>query len=418
VQDGDTIGGGGYGPIVGYEADGALFDWSTGLPVVRNVQSTPPGLTILGISPAGNKPPTDHHATMGLFRHPGGGWVFNAGTVYWSWGLLGLAHPDAVVDRITRNVLDRFTTNVFPPQITGWTPARVVTDTVMHEPYPYRLQDIVVAPGSSLNFSMSASDPYQRTLSYAWYTDGERTGTQNTFQYATNSNAQFGTTIAAVVNNGLDSATVTWRVFVPLLRDLRQSNSDTLTATIQDDTSALAYVLQRGPALSATGLVRQWTTVDSQFVATPIGGTRTLYFLAIPDQSPYFAFRIKRYALSGHVSYSNSVYHGSGIARYRALAESDLLYVYQSYPQPGRNTATIDYVLNRDCDLSLVVYDLLGRVIRPLVREQENPGLHQVVWDTKGENGTPVSSGLYFARIRAQAGSKVQVKTNKIILLR
>ena len=44
----------------------------------------------------------DGHAVLGVFERPGGGTVFNAGVIDWALGL-----GDPVVDRITRNVLDR-----------------------------------------------------------------------------------------------------------------------------------------------------------------------------------------------------------------------------------------------------------------------------------------------------------------------
>jgi hypothetical protein len=44
----------------------------------------------------------DGHAVMAAFEHPGGGSVLNVGVTDW---VLGLGDP--VVERITRNVLDR-----------------------------------------------------------------------------------------------------------------------------------------------------------------------------------------------------------------------------------------------------------------------------------------------------------------------
>ncbi len=46
----------------------------------------------------------DNHAVMAAFAHPGGGTVVNTGVIDWTFGL---KHGDPVVDRITRNVLDR-----------------------------------------------------------------------------------------------------------------------------------------------------------------------------------------------------------------------------------------------------------------------------------------------------------------------
>ena len=48
-----------------------------------------------------------NHAVMGCFTHPGGGTVFNAGCTDWTYGIEG---GDPIVQRVTRNVLERLST--------------------------------------------------------------------------------------------------------------------------------------------------------------------------------------------------------------------------------------------------------------------------------------------------------------------
>lgn len=86
--------------IVGYETDGACFDWVGGLPVVTGIDQTPMTFTILGVSPA-RRMGQEGFATMGVYRWAG--CVFNAATTNWCQGL----DSDPVVRRITRNVIDR-----------------------------------------------------------------------------------------------------------------------------------------------------------------------------------------------------------------------------------------------------------------------------------------------------------------------
>jgi hypothetical protein len=94
LSDGDTLGRA--ETIVGYETDGALWHWSHGEPVVSGGDGTPSNFVILGISPA-----NWGYATMGLYETPG--LVFNACTTDWPDGLVA----DSLVQRITRNVVDR-----------------------------------------------------------------------------------------------------------------------------------------------------------------------------------------------------------------------------------------------------------------------------------------------------------------------
>ena len=60
-------------------------------------------------------------------------------------------------------------------------------------------------------------------------------------------------------------------------------------------------------------------------------------------------------------------------------------------------------------NVSLIVYDILGREVAVLVNKQQKPGYYEVSW-----NAENLPSGIYFYRI--QAGVFVEAK--KMILLR
>lgn len=97
----------------GIEVDGALFNTlPDGSVVVEGSDGTPLSSEILATLPA-----RDGYTTITLHTHPNGGAVFNTGTRDWS---LGLA-TDAVVQQMTRNVLDRFATGdpfAYAPRVT------------------------------------------------------------------------------------------------------------------------------------------------------------------------------------------------------------------------------------------------------------------------------------------------------------
>ncbi len=104
---------GGRDTIVGYECDGCEFELRDGLPVPTHRDGTPASFVILGSCPARWAPgdsfwyepfPTDRvgAAIMGIYTR--GGTVFTAGTTDWAHGLTG---NDPVVERITRNLLER-----------------------------------------------------------------------------------------------------------------------------------------------------------------------------------------------------------------------------------------------------------------------------------------------------------------------
>ena len=64
--------------------------------------------------------------------------------------------------------------------------------------------------------------------------------------------------------------------------------------------------------------------------------------------------------------------------------------------------------------MELVVYDVLGREVRRLIKTKLQAGNHIAVWDGKNHFGEHVGTGMYFYRLKA--GNFL--KTRKMILLK
>ena len=109
--------------LIGYECDGCEIEWRDGLPVPTCGDGTPDTFEILATAPAAlsdadeslrilseaiygeqttKRLPQPGAAVMGLYQR--GGTVFTTGCTEWAKGLRG---GDEVVERITRNILDR-----------------------------------------------------------------------------------------------------------------------------------------------------------------------------------------------------------------------------------------------------------------------------------------------------------------------
>ncbi len=94
-----------------------------------------------------------------------------------------------------------------------------------------------------------------------------------------------------------------------------------------------------------------------------------------------------------------------------------------SYPNPFNPITTLRFGLPGYAEVTLVVYNLLGREVVRLADGPLGAAYHQVVWHGRDSNGREVPSGLYIARIIArptgegrQASSFTQ--SVKMVLLR
>jgi len=73
--------------------------------------------------------------------------------------------------------------------------------------------------------------------------------------------------------------------------------------------------------------------------------------------------------------------------------------LHQSFPNPFNPSTEIVYDIPRKEHVSLVVYDIGGRVVRSLTNEIKEAGSHVVVWGGKNDLGKPVPAGLYIYSI-------------------
>lgn len=81
----------------------------------------------------------------------------------------------------------------------------------------------------------------------------------------------------------------------------------------------------------------------------------------------------------------------------------------QNYPNPFNPSTVISYRLPGSGDVTLKVYDLLGREVATLVNEEKPSGTYEVTFDASG-----LSSGVYYYQIKTDG----YLETKKMILIR
>lgn len=112
-----------------------------------------------------------------------------------------------------------------------------------------------------------------------------------------------------------------------------------------------------------------------------------------------------------------------------SLIISDKLKLFQNYPNPFNPTTKIKYEIpypldrgvksgtlrngRQESNVKLVVYDILGRVVKTLVNESQQPGQYEVEFDASSVS-QQISSGIYFYKIDSDSFTEIK----KMVLVR
>ncbi len=86
----------------------------------------------------------------------------------------------------------------------------------------------------------------------------------------------------------------------------------------------------------------------------------------------------------------------------------------QNYPNPFNPYTTIGFGIPEASQVTLRVYDILGRRVRTLADDTFELGYRRIIWDGRDDVGNLLSGGIYFVEMRA--GSFRDVK--KVVLLK
>ena len=83
--------------------------------------------------------------------------------------------------------------------------------------------------------------------------------------------------------------------------------------------------------------------------------------------------------------------------------------LFSSYPNPFNPSTTLEYVLERNSNVTLDIYNVLGQRVASLIDKNQKAGNYRLEWQAKN-----ISSGIYFAVLRTDLSSK----TLKLFLMK
>ncbi len=88
--------------------------------------------------------------------------------------------------------------------------------------------------------------------------------------------------------------------------------------------------------------------------------------------------------------------------------------LHGAYPNPFNPSTTLSFTAPRTSEVTLSVYDVLGRKVATLVDGVVQAGRQQVIWQGHSDQGMPVASGTYFVRLESDGVNL----TSKMVLLK
>lgn len=103
-----------------------------------------------------------------------------------------------------------------------------------------------------------------------------------------------------------------------------------------------------------------------------------------------FSYRLKQVDLNGTYTYSNIVEVTNGIPANFNLT--------QNYPNPFNPSTTINYSLPYESSVKIIVYNLIGEVVKELANSTQQAGEYTIRFNADG-----FSSGVYFYSINASS---------------
>ena len=90
-------------------------------------------------------------------------------------------------------------------------------------------------------------------------------------------------------------------------------------------------------------------------------------------------------------------------------------------PNPSRGNVQLDYEVPRQCDVSLDIFDVAGRLVRAVSQVDRAAGMHVFAWDLRTSSDAQAPGGVYFLRLTARnrlSNAEEFSFTRKLVLIR
>ena len=206
----------------------------------------------------------------------------------------------------------------------------------------------------------------------------------------------------------------------------KPSNVYGITMSLAFDSTIIAPKSMQSTALTDSMMVASFFPKERANLA--LAGTHPLN---TAGDIARFTFTLRRKDLSGNAvlftmkkfvlnekDYANDI-AGITLSVKPTAALPTVYALEQNYPNPFNPSTTVKYQLPNTGRVSIIVYNMLGQMVKHLVDADLEAGYHSIVWNGTDRNGAMVSSGVYLYKITAQSnGKNVFTSTKKMLFLK
>jgi predicted outer membrane repeat protein len=85
-------------------------------------------------------------------------------------------------------------------------------------------------------------------------------------------------------------------------------------------------------------------------------------------------------------------------------------FLYQNFPNPFNPTTTIEFLIQKNSDIDLSIFNIKGQKIKSLTHDKFTKGLYSIIWNGDDESGKPVSSGIYYYKLNVNGKTEAVKK--------
>ncbi len=258
-------------------------------------------------------------------------------------------------------------------------------------------------------FEVHVTDADNDPLTFLWFVDNNPVSTQqdsNRLIIQPNDSWPQQFKVDVNITDGIDTTHHAWSIDISSSIELAAfeayTDKDLVTITWEtaSEHNTAGFNLYRAP-----GKLGPYTKINSELILPVPGGEYEI-------QDKPGAETLNWYYKLEEMEYSGRTQSFDPIQIQIAVPTDNIL--HQNYPNPFNPTTTLQYELNKTQQIDIYIFNIHGQLVRTIYSGKQKAGYHQIMWDSKNDNGISVTSGIYYC---CMVGTDYR-NTIKLVLLK